>query len=146
MLSLATSGCSPQQQAAVDLTEMEVQADAPSAALPPQYGVGTVVVGELTINGEKQHVMDTIVEKVERDGRTLDLLEHSVAQNNPGFPCDGETHALWDAETHNWVACLSGGTMLGENQPHAGRYAWPLQVGNTWRWKPRWVDHEAFVL
>ena len=141
MLALAATGCSPQQQAAVDLSEMEVEADAPSAPLPPQYGVGTVLVGDLTINGETQRVTDTIVEKVDRDGRTLDLIEHSIAQSNPGFPCDGATHQLWDAATHNWVGCLSEGAMLAENQPHAGRYAWPLQVGNKWRWKPRWVDH-----
>ena len=80
------------------------------------------------------------MEKIEREGRVLDLEEHSQPISDPGSACDGETHALWDAKTSNWVGCLADGEMLAGNEPHAARYAWPLQVGNTWRWRPRWSD------
>lgn len=137
---VTATGCN-QQPAAVDLESMPVQADAPSAEAHPEYGLGTTLVGDFTLNGEVERVSSTIVEKIEVDGRTVDRLEHSSPLSDPGAPCDGETQALWDAKTANWMACLAGDSTLAENQPHGGRYAWPLQVGNTWRWKFRWVDH-----
>ncbi len=140
VLPLAVIGCSPQQQAATDLDSMPVQAEGPIAEAPPDYPVGTVFTGNTTINGETVRVSDTLVEKIERDGRILDLVEHSQPIRDPGAACDGETHALWDAKTSNWVACLADGEMLAGVEPHAARFAWPLQVGNKWRWSERWVD------
>ena len=141
VLALVTVGCSPQQQAAVDLESMPVQPDAPMAAAHPSYGVGTAIVGDYTLNGEVVRVTSTIVEKTDVDGRTVDRLEHSSPLADPGAPCDGETHTLWDAKTANWMGCMAGDRLLAGNEPHGGRYAWPLQVGNTWRWNYRWVDH-----
>ena len=140
VLPLVAIGCSPQQQAATNLDSVPVQAEGPIAEAPPDYPVGTVFTGNTTINGETVRVSDTLVEKIERDGRILDMVEHSQPIRDPGSACDGETHALWDAKTSNWVGCLADGEMLAGNEPHAARYAWPLQVGNKWTWKPRWVD------
>ncbi|MCY4431900.1 MAG: hypothetical protein OXC11_16125 [Rhodospirillales bacterium] len=114
---------------------------APTVAAPPQFGVGTVVVGDLTVNGTTQRITSNMIEKFELDGRTVDHYDVSPPVPNPGHPCDGETHTYWDAATHNWIGCLAGGKILGQNRPYGGRYMWPMEVGKEWRWDAGWVDN-----
>ena len=140
------TACNQQQapvasEAAADAAEMPPEDAGPMAEAPSAYGIGTAFVANLTMNGESKVVTDTMVEKIERDGRTLDVYAHSVAFTDPGGPCDGETHLLIDAETQNWAGCLVDGELRGESKPYTARLDWPLRVGKTWRTKPRWVDH-----
>ncbi len=114
---------------------------APTIDAPPQYGVGSVMVGNLTVNGTTQRLTSTMIEKLELDGRTVDHWEHSVLVPNPGHPCDGESHTYWDAATHNWIGCLADGRILARLRPYGGRYTWPMEVGKEWRWNSGWVDN-----
>ena len=115
---------------------------APIAQAPPEYGIGTTFVINLTINGETVVNTDTLVEKIDRGGRTLDVYENSAAPIvYPGDPCDGQTHVVLDSETRSWAGCMADGKFLAQVQPHNGRFAWPLEVGNKWRTTQRWVDH-----
>ena len=143
---LTLTACNQQQapvasEAAADAPEMPPKEAGPTAKAPSEYGIGTAFVGNLTVNGETRINTDTMVQKIERDGRTLDVYEHSAASSDPGGACDGETHVLWDSQTQNWAGCMADGEVLGESQPYTARFEWPLQVGNTWRTQPRWVDH-----
>lgn len=115
--------------------------EGPTAQAPSEYGIGTAFVVNLTIDGESAVVTDTLVQKLERDGRTLDVYEHSTPVAQPGSPCDGETHVVVDSETFGWAGCMADGKFLAEDQPHNGRFAWPLHVGKKWRAQSRWVDH-----
>ena len=145
-LPLVLTACN-QQQAPVateemsDSAEMPPKEEGPVAKRPSEYGVGTAFVNNLTLNGESVVMTDTLVQKIERDGRMLDVYEQSAPVAEPGGPCDGRTHIVLDAETRSWAGCMAGGKFLAEAQPHNGRFAWPLQVGKKWRATPRWVDH-----
>ena len=145
MFSLALAACN-QQQPPADTAETSAPADAPMkkegpvAKAPSAYGIGTTFVGNLTVNGDTTVSTDTMVQKIERDGRILDVYEHATPSSDPGGACDGETHVLWDSQTQNWAGCMANGEILGENKPYAARFEWPLQVGNRWRSQPRWED------
>ena len=121
--------------------EMPPEEEGPTAKAPSEYGIGTTFSINLIVNGETVAMTDTLVRKIERDGRTLDVYEHSAPVTLPGDPCDGESHAVLDAETRSWAGCMSDGKFLAEVQPHTGRFAWPLQVGKKGRAPARWVDH-----
>ena len=145
-LPLMLAACNQQQapvasETAADAPEMPPKEAGPMAKAPSEYGIGTVFVTNLTVNGETIVNTDTMIEKIERDGRTLDVYEHSAVFPDPGGACAGETHALWDSKTQNWAGCMANGEILGESQPYTARLEWPLQVGKTWRRQPRWVDH-----
>lgn len=149
--AFALTACN-QQQAPVDSADMQTSDETPAAAempeaagptakIPSEYGVGTVFAYNLTLNGESSPLTDTLVQKIERDGRTLDVYEQSAPVAEPGGPCDGRTHIVLDAETRSWAGCMADGKFLAEVRPHNGRFAWPLQVGKKWRAEPHWVDH-----
>ena len=125
--------------------QMSVAAEAaeevPTAQAPSEYGIGSTFVVNLTINGEKSVSTDTLVEKIERGGRMLDVYENSAPIVMPGDPCDGQSHVVLDSETLNWAGCMLDGKFLAQVQPHNGRFAWPLEVGNEWRTTQRWLDH-----
>ena len=95
----------------------------------------------MTINGETVVNADTLVEKIERGGRTLDAYENSAPIAMPGDPCDGQSHVVLDSEARSRAGCMADGKFLAEVRPHNGRFAWPLQVGKKWRAPARWVDH-----
>ena len=140
LFSFTLAACNQMQAPMDDSAEMPME-EGPAAEIPPEYGVGTVFVSNLTVNGESSVMTDTLVQKIERDGRTLDVYEQSAPVAEPGGPCDGRTHLVLDAETRNWAGCAADGKFLAEVRPHNGRFAWPLQVGKKWRAEPRWVDH-----
>ena len=150
LFSIALAACN-QQQAPVDSADMQTseapdvagmpEADGPTAKIPSEYGIGTVFVNNLTVNGESSVMTDTLVQKIERDGRTLDVYEQSAPVAEPGGACNGRTHIVLDAETRSWAGCMADGKFLAEVRPHNGRFSWPLQVGKKWRAEPRWVDH-----
>jgi len=48
---------------------------------------------------------------------------------------------MFDAVTHNWMGCLKDGEILASLSPHVGQYAWPLEVGKSWRAKRTWTDN-----
>ena len=145
-LTLTMTVCNQQQalaasETASDAPELPPMEAGPTAEAPSEYGIGTAFVSNLTVNGETRVNTDTMVQKIERDGRTLDVYKHSAASPDPGGACAGETHALWDSKTQNWAGCMANGEVLGESKPYTARFEWPLQVGKTWRTQPRWVDH-----
>ena len=119
----------------------EAAEEVPTAQAPSGYGIGSTFVVNLTINGEKSVSTDTLVEKIERGGRMLDVYENSAPIVMPGDPCDGQSHVVLDSETLNWAGCMRDGKFLAQVQPHNGRFAWPLEVGNKWRTTQRWLDH-----
>ena len=128
-------------ETASDAPEMPPTEAGPVAEAPSEYGIGTAFVSILTVNGETVENTDTMVDKIERDGRTLDVYEHSGGIPDPVGACAGETHALWDSKTQNWAGCMANGEFLGESKPYTARFEWPLQVGKKWRTQPHWVDH-----
>lgn len=128
-------------EAAVFAPEMPPKDAGPAAGAPTEYGIGTVLVGNLTVNGETSVLTDTLVQKTERDGRTLDVYEQSAVYSDPTGPCDGQTHVLLDAKTQNWAGCMADDAILAESKPYTARLAWPLQVGNQWRATARFEDH-----
>lgn len=145
-LTLTMTVCNQQQalaasETASDAPEIPPTEAGPVAEAPSEYGIGTAFVGNLTLNGETRVNTDTMVEKIERDGRILDVYEHSAAFLDPGGPCNGETHVVLDAKTQNWAGCMTNGAMLAESKPYTARLEWPLQVGNQWRAEARFEDH-----
>ena len=144
VLGGALAGCSQatDRPVAADIMNMPVKADAPSAPAPEVNTVGSVFVGAVQRpNGLWQHETHTIVEEMERGGLLVHRTEYSPPHVDPGGPCDGANGNLFDARSHNWIACLKDGEVLAETTPHAGALSWPLQVGNAWRWMSRWTDH-----
>ena len=131
-----------QPAVATDPMAMPVQADLPSAPAPAVNAVGSVfVITEQRPNGLYTHVTHTIVEEYEREGQLIHRTAYSPPHEDPGGPCDGANGNLFDARMFTWTACLKDGEVLAEKTPHTGILAWPLQVGNKWRWVARWSDH-----
>lgn len=136
-IALVAAGCAT----SVDPQyEVVMNPDAPVTEAPPVYAVGSSWTYDHTANGETIRVTSTIVEKREIDGREVDV--HAISQPNrePGGTCDGADGNLNDAVTHNWMACLKGGEILGSLSPHSGQYEWPLEVGKSWRFQRTWTD------
>ena len=141
VLAGVLAGCQ-QATVATDVMNMPVTADAPSAAAPAVNTVGSVFVYTVQRqNGLFRHVTQTIVEEMERDGLLVHRTEYSPPNEDPGSPCDGANGDLFDARSFNWIGCLKDGELLATKTPHTGLFAWPLQVGNAWRWKANWTDH-----
>ena len=121
--------------------EIMMDPDAPVTEAPPVYAVGSSWTTDNTSNGETVRGTTTIVEKREIAGREVDVHAYSPPSTDPGAPCDGANGTMYDAVTHNWMACLKDGEALNSLSPYGGQFAWPLEVGKTWRAEFDWVDH-----
>ena len=121
--------------------EIMMDPNAPVTEAPPVYVAGSSWTFDHTVNGETQRHITTIVEKQEIDGRQVDVHTVSPANRDPGGTCDGANGNLNDAVTHNWMACLKDGEILGSLSPHSGQYQWPLEVGKSWRSVRTWTDN-----
>ena len=137
-IALMVAGCAT---SAGPQYEVVMDPDAPVTEAPPVYAVGSSWTYDHTVNGETVRGTSTIVEKREIDGREVDV--HAVSQPNrePGSTCEGANGYLYDAVSHNWMACLKDGEILGSLSPHNGHYEWPLEVGKTWRFQRTWTDN-----
>ena len=137
-IALAAAGCAtstgPQHEVIMD-------PDAPVTQAPPVYAVGSSWTYDFTANGETVRDTSTIVGKRDINGREVDV--HAISQPNrdPGGACDGANGNMYDAVTHNWMACLKDGAILGSLSPHSGQLAWPLEVGKRWRAERTWTDN-----
>ena len=103
---LRLTACNQQQapvaaETADDAAEMPPKEEGPTAKAPSVYRIGTEFVANLAVNGETSVVTDTIIRKIKRDSRLLDIYEHSAAFSGPRGACHGETHVLWDSTTEN---------------------------------------------
>lgn len=137
--ALVIAGCTTE---VVEAPKVEIMTDpdAPVTEGPGNYGVGSTWVLNHTLNGETEQVTGTLVDRVQYKNREVYVISESPAVRDPGFPCDGADSSLWDVENDGWVACLKDGKVLASNGPYHGRYAWPLQVGKSWRTKQFWTD------
>ena len=137
VIVLAAAGCAP----IGPQYEVIMDPDAPVTEAPPVYGVGSSWTYDHTVNGETVRGITTIVEKREIDGRVIDVHAASPPTKDPGYPCDGSSGDMFDAVTHNWIGCLKDGEILASLSPHGGQYAWPLEVGKSWRSEYSWTDN-----
>ena len=113
--------------------EVMADPDPPVTEAPPELGVGTIRTYNYAINGESYEIAITIADKLDHNGRAVDLHTFSTPFKDPGGPCDGANQVFEDTATANFVACLQDGNELISYSPHDGRFEWPLQVGNRWR-------------
>ena len=134
--AFAAAGC-----ATGPTVEIMMDPDAPVTEAPPVYAVGSSWTFNSTVNGETVQGTTAIVEKRDIDGREVDVHAYSPPNREPGVPCNGATGNMHDAVTHNWMACLKDGKILESISPYGGQFAWPLEVGRTWRAKFDWMDH-----
>ena len=139
VMALVAAGCAPLSTG--PQYEVIMNPDAPVTEAPPRYGVGSSWTGDYTVNGETERRTNTIVEKREINGREVDVHTSSPPNRDPGFPCDGSNGDMADAVTHNWMGCLKDGEILASLSPHGGQYAWPLEVGKSWRSEYVWTDN-----
>ena len=121
--------------------EIVMDPDAPVTEAPPVYAVGSSWTYNTTANGVTVQGTSTIVEKRNIGGREVDVHASSPPNAEPGVPCHGANGSMFDAVTHNWMGCLKDGEILESISPHGGQFAWPLEVGKTWRAKFDWMDH-----
>ena len=135
-IALAATGCVTEPA-----VEVVMNPDAPVTEAPPVYGVGSSWTWDHTVNGETQRHTNTIVEKREIGGREVDVHAKSPPNRDPGSACDGANGDMFDSVTHNWMGCLKDGEILGSLSPHNGQYAWPLEVGKSWRSERTWTDN-----
>lgn len=136
-IALVAAGCVPP----APQYEVIMDPNAPVTQAPPVYGVGSSWTWDHTVNGETERRANTIVEKRDIDGRVVDVHAASPRNRDPGSPCDGANGDMFDAVTHNWMACLKDGEILASVSPHDGWYAWPLEVGKRWRSNYVWTDN-----
>lgn len=137
-IALVAAGCVTDTGPAV---EIMMDPAAPVTEAPPVYAVGSSWTTDSAANGETVRSTTTIVEKREINGREVDVHAYSPPSRDPGAPCDGANGNMHDAITHNWMACLKDGEVLNSLSPYGGQFAWPLEVGKTWRAEFYWVDH-----
>ena len=121
--------------------EIMMDPDAPVTEAPPVYAVGSSWTVDQTANGETHRTTSTIVEKRDIDGREADVHAQDSPSRDPAGTCDGANGSIHDAVTHNWMACLKDGEVLGSYTPHSGQYDWPLEVGKVWRAQRTWTDN-----
>ena len=114
--------------------------DAPITEAPGNFGIGSNWVYYHTLNGETVQVAATLVDRIQRKGREVYVLSDDLARRDPGHPCDEANGSLWDVENDGWIGCTKDGEILGSTTPYHGRYAWPLEVGKSWRTKYFWTD------
>ena len=136
--AFAATGCAVDTGPAV---EVMMDPDAPVTEAPPVYAVGSSWTVDVTVNGETVRDVTTIIEKREIDGREVDVHAQTEPSREPGGACDGANGRLHDAVTHNWMACMKDGEILGSLSPHNGQYEWPLEVGKSWRSQRTWTDN-----
>ena len=137
-IALVAAGCTTDTGPAV---EIMMDPDAPVTEAPPVYAVGSSWTYDQTVNGDTQRHTNTIVEKREIDAREVDVQAKSPPNRDPGGTCDGANGDTVDAVTHNWMACLKDGEILGSLSPHSGQFEWPLEVGKSWRFQRTWTDN-----
>ena len=121
--------------------EIMADPDAPVTEAPPVYAVGSIWTVDQTLNGDVQRHTHTIVEEREVNGRVVHVASKSPPSSDPGGACDGANGDMFDAVTHNWMACLKDGEILGSLSPHSGQFEWPLEVGKSWRFQRTWTDN-----
>ena len=139
-IALVAAGCTTEMVEAPAVAVV-MDPDAPVTEVPPVWMVGSVWTYDQTTNGETRRHTNTIIEEREVDGRLIHVVAKSPPNREPGGTCNGANGELFDAVTHNWMACLKDGEILGSLSPHNGHYEWPLEVGKNWRFQRTWTDN-----
>ena len=134
--ALVVAGCATEPA-----VEIMMDPNAPATEAPPVYAVGSSWTYDQTVNGDTQRHTNTIVEEREVNGRVVHVAAKSPPNRDPGGTCDGANGDTFDAVSHNWMACLKDGEILGSLTPHSGQFEWPLEVGKTWRFQRTWTDN-----